>query len=1100
MADQDLPADFFGDGSGSGSESSEESDSEYWGPPHHMAHHMAPHAMPGPSHAMPGPSPFYPPPQGFYHPQGFHYYSVPAGLPGTGYVPDGPIASVGGQEFSEGRSQADPLAEHLLNTTEVGRKLLDSGGEGNKLKTNSLSVSYQDFENKLFNGFPLLQEVTGPSVGAELASTVAQIWDKGRAPKVVKKIKEEYLRPENVAIKKTVLNDMIANNIGKSYRAKDNQALHIQGDLVAAAMPLVALVEGTKKKDIGPDKVCQMAFSSLSLISAANAQLNQMRRDTLKPALNSRYRAICADPVRSSETLFGDDLHHRCEQAQTAAALAQKITASSSSSRGRGQGNRGRGGRGRYEPYPTYGLYGAHGHYGYPGGRGGKKKSRGKTKSHYEAFIRDTDFSFESETNFSSEIEKENIDKADVDALLFRTEGKQVPQEIDQLQLQQGEERVDPAASEEVMEEVSYGKIPMDMWGDKFEAGRVALCEDYWSTLTSDPVILQYVRGVELEFDDLPEQRAPMPEVRFSAKERQFVKEEILNLLEKKVISKVDHVEGEFISNIFIVEKSEPGKYRMILNLKRLNKYLVKSHFKMDSLASAIALIVPGTQFHSFDFSDAYYSIRVAPNHRKYLRFYFEGQLYEYSVIANGVSSGPRIFTKLMRVCLAYLRKEHDISVSGFLDDQILCHYNGTKDAMQKGRIAAIHFQKCGFTISMPKSVADPGVTRIAHLGFVLDSMTMRAYMTEKKTEKLLGAIESCLRKDRITIRELASLKGRIEATGFANPHAKLFSKRLEIQKTEALRSKGFDYEASLVLVDECREDLEAVRRLLPGVSAPLRIPPPDEVLKSDSSGKGWGIFRPQSGARGGGQWTEEEKTDHINVLELKACLFALKSFCAKRSNEHIRLVTDNSCAMYCIRRQGSSKVRLNDVAREIWLFAMERNLMLSSAHLAGKLNVESDQESRVFDVNTEWSLKQDIYQEIIGLFGKPSIDLFASRLNHKTVRYCSWKPDPGAEVIDGFMLDSWADEFVYAFPPFALIHRFVQRCIQDEAEGILICPVWITQPWFNLVRKIMIGRPFLFTVTKDELFLPFSSRIKVHPLAPLKMQAIRVSGALVAC
>ena len=288
MADQDLPADFFSDGSESQSEESDSESSEYWPPPpHHMSHHMAPHAMPGPS-------PFYPPPQGFYHPQGFHYYSVPAGLPGTGYVPDGPIASVGGQEFSEGKSQADPLAEHLLDTTEVGRKLLDSGGEGNKLKTNSLSVSYQDFENKLFNGFPLLQEVTGPSVGAELASTVAQIWDKGCAPKVVKKIKEEYLRPDNVAIKKNVLNEMIANNIGKSYRAKDTQALHIQGDLVAAAMPLVALVEGTKKKDLGPDKVCQMAFSSLSLISAANAQLNQMRRDTLKPALNSRYRAICA--------------------------------------------------------------------------------------------------------------------------------------------------------------------------------------------------------------------------------------------------------------------------------------------------------------------------------------------------------------------------------------------------------------------------------------------------------------------------------------------------------------------------------------------------------------------------------------------------------------------------------------------------------------------------------------------------------------------------------------------------------------------------------------------------------------------------------------
>ena len=407
-------------------------------------------------------------------------------------------------------------------------------------------------------------------------------------------------------------------------------------------------------------------------------------------------------------------------------------------------------------------------------------------------------------------------------------------------------------------------------------------------------------------------------------------------------------------------------------------------------------------------------------------------------------------------------------------------------------------FKKCGFTISISKSVAEPGVTRIAHLGFILDSMVMKAFLTEKKTKKLIRAIECSLSKDKITIRELASLKGRIEATGFANPYAKLFSKRLEIQKTEALRQSRFDYEAKISLTDACREDLEAVIRLLPGISAPLRVPPPDEVLKSDSSRKGWGIFGPETGARGGGQWTDEEKLDHINVLELKACLFGLKSFCANRTNAHIRLVTDNSTSMYCIRRQGSSKVRLNEVAREIWLFAKERNLFLSSAHLAGKLNVESDHESRVFDVNTEWSLRQDIYQDITLLFGVPTVDLFASRLNHKTKRYCAWKPDPGAEAIDCFMLDSWSGEFVYAFPPFPLIHRFVQRCIQDEAEGILVCPCWVTQPWFNLARKIMVGRPYLFTVTDDELFLPFSSSLKVHQLAPLKMQAIRVSGALI--
>ena len=43
---------------------------------------------------------------------------------------------------------------------------------------------------------------------------------------------------------------------------------------------------------------------------------------------------------------------------------------------------------------------------------------------------------------------------------------------------------------------------------------------------------------------------------------------------------KVEHVPGEFVSNIFLREKREKVKYRMILNLKHLNKYVDKIHFR----------------------------------------------------------------------------------------------------------------------------------------------------------------------------------------------------------------------------------------------------------------------------------------------------------------------------------------------------------------------------------------------------------------------------------------------------------------------------------------------------------------------------------------
>ena len=501
-----------------------------------------------------------------------------------------------------------------------------------------------------------------------------------------------------MGIRKVVLNDMISHAIPQSYKQRDVKSLQVQSAMQVATMPLVAIVDGLKSGELKdkPDRVVQMAFSSLSMLSSANQQLNQVRRDNIRPALSSRYRAICTEPLKPSGSLFGEDLPSRLKQAQTAAALSQSIGLQSQK---KGQHNhggphRGRGrGYARHTPYPTFGMYGAYGNYGYPG--------KGSRKAKGEKCSKDLDrIFFTEDSDFSKDLGGEGLSQTELidDVCLSSTE-REVREEVLIPLCGEEEDRVDSPAPEpeKPLEQVSVDKIPMDIWGDKYEAGRVALCEDYWSQITSDPVILGYVRGVQLDFEDLPDQSTPMPEVRFSVAEREFVRKEILSLLEKKVISKVEHVTGEFISNIFIVEKSEPGKYRLILNLKRLNKYLKKCHFKMDSLANAISLIVPGCFFHSFDFSDAYYAIRVAPNHRKYLRFYFEGQLYEYSVIPNGVSSGPRIFTKLMKVCLAFLRKEHDISISGFLDDQIMCHYNGIEDSMSKGKIAAIHFQKMWF-------------------------------------------------------------------------------------------------------------------------------------------------------------------------------------------------------------------------------------------------------------------------------------------------------------------------------------------------------------------------------------------------------------------
>ena len=64
--------------------------------------------------------------------------------------------------------------------------------------------------------------------------------------------------------------------------------------------------------------------------------------------------------------------------------------------------------------------------------------------------------------------------------------------------------------------------------------------------------------------------------------------------------------------------------------------------------------------------------------------------------------------------------------------------------------------------------------------------------------------------------------------------------------------------------------------------------------------------------------------------------------------------------------------------------------------------------------------LSAPIFQRIVALFGKPDIDLFASRLNAQVEDYVSWKPHPMAKFVDVFTID-WSQFFFYAYPPYIL-------------------------------------------------------------------------------
>ena len=81
---------------------------------------------------------------------------------------------------------------------------------------------------------------------------------------------------------------------------------------------------------------------------------------------------------------------------------------------------------------------------------------------------------------------------------------------------------------------------------------------------------------------------------------------------------------GDFVSNICV--RGKDGKYRMILNLKRVNPHVVYHYFKMNTLLSAVAMMRQNCFMVSIDLKDVYYSVPVNPEDHKYLKFQWNSQ------------------------------------------------------------------------------------------------------------------------------------------------------------------------------------------------------------------------------------------------------------------------------------------------------------------------------------------------------------------------------------------------------------------------------------------------------------------------------------------
>ena len=121
-----------------------------------------------------------------------------------------------------------------------------------------------------------------------------------------------------------------------------------------------------------------------------------------------------------------------------------------------------------------------------------------------------------------------------------------------------------------------------------------------------------------------------------------------------------------FVSGIFTRSK-EDGSMQMILNLKRLNKFVDYKHFKIQSLQNVLELIRPGIYMESIDVKDTFHSVLVHKNHRAYLTFFVEEYL-KFLCMSSEYGPAIRIFTKISKILFSIPREKSFLSAACVVD------------------------------------------------------------------------------------------------------------------------------------------------------------------------------------------------------------------------------------------------------------------------------------------------------------------------------------------------------------------------------------------------------------------------------------------------
>ncbi len=286
------------------------------------------------------------------------------------------------------------------------------------------------------------------------------------------------------------------------------------------------------------------------------------------------------------------------------------------------------------------------------------------------------------------------------------------------------------------------------------------LCWRAWSHIGASPQVLNWIlEGVPLPFLSVPSP-CNLPNNSSTRQHKLFVTQEVARLEKAGFIQKISAADVVCVHLLQVAPKKTPGKFRLILDCRWVNKFIDCPKFKQPGIEEVVHQIQTSDVLVSLDLKDGFHHIVIVPYFWRFLCFQWRGQFFCWRVLLFGVKCAPFYFYKILRPVISHLRNS-DVRSTVFVDDFFLMLERSL--ACAKKLFALRVLADLGWRVNWPKCDLSE-TTQCDFVGYRVHSQGPHGpwiQVLPHKVKKLKRLVRNLLHNPQVSARRLVRFTGQ---------------------------------------------------------------------------------------------------------------------------------------------------------------------------------------------------------------------------------------------------------------------------------------------------------------------------------------------------